>query len=180
MKNLSLSFSMTTTTPSVSMTENSVSSLGSKSTTNEMPHIICCNRATPFNDKTLHPTTGKLRIRLDTSQPHWPLENQKSEANCQLHKWVTGKKKKGSLVRCSVCNVTLCVKCFVQFHTISDLQHSKAFLKIELGGCVEATGNTKTGGSKTGDTNTGDGDKSENCGKRKRNEGGVYIKCEEV
>ena len=92
--NLSLAWRVTTTTPSVCMTENTVSSLGSQSTTTEMPHIICCNKATPFNDKTLDPKTGKLRIRLDNTQPHWPLENQKSEANCQLHKWVTGKKRK--------------------------------------------------------------------------------------
>ena len=84
---------MKTTTPSVSMTEILVSSLGSSGSSNVMPTVIHCHKATPFNEKTLDPKTGKLRMRLDSSQSHWPLENTKAEANCQLHKWVTGKKK---------------------------------------------------------------------------------------
>ena len=92
--NLSLAYHMKSTTPSVSMTEISVSSLGSSGSSTVMPTVIHCNKATAFNENSLDPKKGKLRLRLDSSQSHWPLENRKAEANCQLHKWVTGKKKR--------------------------------------------------------------------------------------
>ena len=147
-----LEFAANTTTAS-SEQSISISSLGSP----EMPPIIQCMKAPPFNEKTLHPKKGILNMRLDSSVHHWPLENEKLEGNCQLHRWATGKKKKGGLLRCSHCNVTLCVKCFVKFHTIPDLVENKEFLNIELGGVTDA-------------------EKHKNCFvKRKRNEQGIFL-----
>ena len=79
-------------------------------------------------------------------------------------------------MRCSVCNASLCVKCFVQFHTISDLVHSKAFLSIELGKSADVSSNAMT----SGDDRKDDANSVKSGEKRKRGKGGVFVKYEKV
>ena len=76
-------------------------------------------KATPFNDKTLHPT-GRLSCRLTTSVQHFPEWPTISRPQCQLHRWARnrqGREVRGAIVTCSICRVNLCVPCFKIFHT---------------------------------------------------------------
>ena len=84
------------------------------------------SKAPRITDKALDPVAGALMNRLNTLYSHFPLEVNVSRPRCQLHRWARGREKgkkevMGTLVRCSHCNVTLCVKCFSVFHTESCL-----------------------------------------------------------
>ena len=77
------------------------------------------SKATPFNDKTLHPR-GKLNCRLNTSVQHFPECSTISRPQCQLHRWARnreGKEVRGAILTCSICRVHLCISCFKIFHT---------------------------------------------------------------
>ena len=74
-------------------------------------------------DASLHPTTGELRCRMNRNIQHYP-EESKRRARCQLHKWSRNEKGKevfASVVRCSICQVGLCIDCFRLFHEEADL-----------------------------------------------------------
>lgn len=76
-------------------------------------------KATPFTDKTLHPT-GKLSCCLNTAVQHFPECTSISRPQCQLHRWARnreGKEVRGQILTCSICCVNLCVSCFKVFHT---------------------------------------------------------------
>ena len=80
---------------------------------------IASSKATPFNDKTLHPR-GKLACRLQHAVQHFPECTTVSRPQCQLHRWARnreGKEVRGSIVTCSICRVNLCIPCFKTFHT---------------------------------------------------------------
>ena len=93
-------------------------------------------RARRFSDVSLHPVKGNLNDRLHQVQ-HWPVAKTVSKAGvCQLHRWASGgsKRKRGNtLFKCSYCEVTLCGRCFLPYHTVSDLQGIKETLRIEYG-----------------------------------------------
>ena len=91
-------------------------------------HQGFCRRV---NDDSLQPTEA-LQIRLDRSVEHCP-EEVPSEIQkmpcCQLHRWITGRKKLGNV--CSYCktwHVILYNSCFRPFHTQPDLVGLKRWL----------------------------------------------------
>ena len=91
-------------------------------------------RAPRFTDQSLCPINGSLNHRLEEHRSHWPLVNLKKNASCQLHRWATDskkKKKRANLVTCSHCKVTLCVACFVPYHTVPHLGNMKRSLAID-------------------------------------------------
>ena len=59
---------------------------------NKSPPII--RRAPKMTDIALDPHTGKLRCRLTNNVHHWPVQNTKRDAACQMHRWAVGGKKK--------------------------------------------------------------------------------------
>ena len=52
-----------------------------------------------------------------------------------MHRWASSgaKSLRGNMFKCSYCEVTLCGKCFLTYHTVVDLQAVKKKLKIEYG-----------------------------------------------
>ena len=93
-------------------------------------------RARRFTDASLHPTKGSLTDRLHQVQ-HWPVVTSVSRAGvCQLHRWASSgtKRKRGNtLFKCSYCDVTLCGRCFLTYHTVADLEGMKTALRLEYG-----------------------------------------------
>ena len=93
-------------------------------------------RVPKIDSKALSPTRGRMKVRLDTSVNHMPVVPRgPPRANvCQLHRWAdkefnpstdeTGRKKTTKpagawtgVMRCTVCDVNLCIPCWEIFHT---------------------------------------------------------------
>ena len=88
-------------------------------------------------ESSLHPLTGALKCRLNTRFGHWPTAPSQSHPNqetvCQLHRWITGKRKYKDVQFCPDCNVSLCTEgCYQIFHTEWDLAEEKEALKRKL------------------------------------------------
>ena len=82
-------------------------------------------KSSTCSDRSLDPYNGALRCRLDTCLNHFPVENGKSEANCQLHFYTSRKKVRSQLMKCETCNVILCIQCYRKFHEIPNLKSQK-------------------------------------------------------
>ena len=99
-------------------------------------------RAPKIDNKALSPTRGRMKVRLDTSRNHMPVVPRgKPHSNvCQLHRWadkefnptadVKGRKKntkpaggRTNVMRCTVCDVNLCIRCWEIFHTKERLRY---------------------------------------------------------
>ena len=78
-----------------------------------------------LTNKALDPYAGSLRCRLDHNLNHLPVNNDKPETNCQLHWWASKQKIRAQLMKCSTCNVTLCIKCYKIFHEVAQLKATK-------------------------------------------------------
>lgn len=100
-----------------------------------MPEVVvpaAKRRRVGLTDKTLHPTKGFFRCRLDTQVTHWPVDSDTNNAaRCQLHTWATDSKirKKKMVMLCQHCNVNLCRLCWRFFHETMDLVAEKKQLK---------------------------------------------------
>jgi hypothetical protein len=82
----------------------------------------------PVTDNNLHPSTGKLKHRLNYSLQHYPQCSKVKAPRCQLHRWARGRDKpavKKGVVTCSVCRVHLCIPCFNLFHKEENLTDIK-------------------------------------------------------
>ena len=81
------------------------------------------------NDASLHPTAGKLHMRLNTSVQHLPEHSKSKKPKCQLHRWARGRQSAGDVssgvVTCSVCRVNLCITCYNYFHKEAHLEGKK-------------------------------------------------------
>jgi hypothetical protein len=88
-------------------------------------------RAMQMDSMALSPTRGRLRIRLDETKKHMPVEPLLPNAACQLHRWAyketnpvekmekANKKPSGSrsgVMRCETCEVNLCLKCWKTYY----------------------------------------------------------------
>ena len=84
-------------------------------------------RCREVNDDSLDPVKGKLNMRLNPTVQHWP-EEAKVGSRCQLHRWARGRElasvMKG-VIKCSICQVTLCLKCCHTFHKDGDILGKK-------------------------------------------------------
>ena len=123
-----------------------VDSVVTAPTVDDLSEITVCTRstrkasptrATRFTDKTLHPTEGSLKMRLDHTIQHWPLLKNADDSRCQMHAWATrGDKYRCNIVYCKVCNVHLCLQCYTAFHCIYDLVAVKESFCLSYGGSV--------------------------------------------
>ena len=84
-------------------------------------------RATAFTDDSLHPN-GQLRIRLNVAADHYPIPPSSMRARCALHRWVDNESLK-QVMKCTTCNVHLCIQCYKLYHTVPDLLSIKQHLK---------------------------------------------------
>lgn len=78
------------------------------------------------NEKTLDPTCGALKCRLDSFSTHYPQHLDKKRAGkCQLHRWARGRDGKEvrnfKVLHCSTCRVSLCSQCWKVFHDVEDV-----------------------------------------------------------
>ena len=74
-----------------------------------------------FTEQTLNPYDGLLRCRLDNKLSHLPEKSTKIDPQCQLHYYFYKKKMKAQILKCSSCNVTLCVGCYKLFHEVPSI-----------------------------------------------------------
>jgi Transposase IS4 len=82
-------------------------------------------RAKKLTDASLNASEGALKCRLNHSIPHWPLPKKSKKAKCALHYWAAGVEDRAQIVKCSVCDVHLCVSCFQIYHTTHHLMDEK-------------------------------------------------------
>ena len=91
-------------------------------------------KAPYVNDASLHPLHGKLKIRLDHTQEHFPNDDVRQTYTfcCALHRWATAPKrvqKRDRVVLCVTCRVALCMQCFRKFHVIHDVDRLRTAVK---------------------------------------------------
>ena len=78
------------------------------------------SRQTKITNTSLHPSTGSLRCRLNTTVQHLPMKSKNQKPRCQLHSWARGgnaPKVMSGVVTCQICQVDLCLDCYRLFHT---------------------------------------------------------------
>ena len=93
--------------------------------------------------KALSPYRGKLKVRLNHSYTHFPVECPGGGRNvCQLHRWayresLVGKdvedmKKKSlpagsrkNVMYCETCATKLCISCWKMYHTVERFRKSE-------------------------------------------------------
>ena len=75
-------------------------------------------------DQTLHPSTGKLKERLNKNKRQLPVGSTKKYSRCQIHYWTTKK------IVFLTCDVTICINYYSQFHLVPDIFGSKRALTM--------------------------------------------------
>ena len=84
-------------------------------------------RCKEVSDDSLDPLNGLLRMRLQHNTiQHWPQDA--GGKRCQLHRWARGREGKSVMkgtMKCSVCQVILCMSCYNVFHKETDLVGKK-------------------------------------------------------
>ena len=85
-------------------------------------------RNATISQKSLHPSNGKLKCRLSTSVQHIPEKPITRKPRCQLHRWARdrgGGEVMAGVIRCTICQVDLCIDCFQLFHKEGNLVSKK-------------------------------------------------------
>ena len=89
-------------------------------------------RCKEVKDDALDPLKGLLKMRLyHSSVQHWPQEA--TGKRCQLHRWARGREGKtvmSGVMKCSVCQVNLCLYCYNVFHKETDLIGKKGEISM--------------------------------------------------
>jgi Transposase IS4 len=92
-------------------------------------------RSTAFTDSTLLAAKGPFQRRLEPLLGHFCVAVE-GRPKCALHRWASGLEQTANVFNCSYCGISLCVECFVLFHTLSrDALYEK---KEELKGSMVA------------------------------------------
>ena len=116
------------TSESLGRTRSSVTSIQSE--------VTVLQRGRKINDKTLDPTSGDLKIRLDADF-HYPIPPGKNKyPPCSLCRWAlqdgtsrNNRVRGASISTCDKCNVSLCLSCFKPFHTITSVDKLRSEVK---------------------------------------------------
>ena len=94
----------------------------------------CGSARSRISASALNPLTGALKGRLNRGTAHWQLNPSfagMNKANCQMHWWVTGKRKYKNVDFYKECNVSLCTNgCYELFHTCWDIESEKENLRL--------------------------------------------------
>ena len=90
-------------------------------------------KAPYVNDASLNPLHGKLKIRLDHTQEHFPNDDVRQTYTlcCALHRWASsdGRQKRERVEVCTSCKVALCMSCFRKFHVVEDVTKLKTLVQ---------------------------------------------------
>jgi hypothetical protein len=94
---------------------------------------VSTKKATRFNDTTLDPSTGALKMRLDSNY-HYIIPSRSKNSCCGLCRWAqaTGQNNRNKRIRgntvgeCDFCRVALCMSCFKLFHTVGPVNKLKS------------------------------------------------------
>jgi hypothetical protein len=97
--------------------------------------VEVASRSVRVTDASLHPD-GVLKLRLRRDLFHWPKQ-AKPNQRCVLHRWASSVELKDKVLRCTDCQVHLCVNCYQLFHMVPNLVDKKktmekAFLQEQL------------------------------------------------
>ena len=84
-------------------------------------------RSIKVTDSSLQPG-GAYKKRLQRDLYHWPKQAKPSQ-RCAIHRWASGIELKERVVRCSDCEVHLCLHCFQLFHMVPNIVEKKDFLR---------------------------------------------------
>jgi hypothetical protein len=89
-------------------------------------------RSVRVTDSSLHPD-GALNKRLRRDLFHWPKQ-AKPNQRCTLHRWASNVELKDKVLRCTDCEIHLCVNCYQLFHMVPNIvekkeQMSKMFIE---------------------------------------------------
>jgi len=98
--------------------------------------VTQAQRGWKINNKSLDPTTGDLRIRLDADfhNPVPPCKNKYPP--CSLCCWalqdgsLRNNRVQGAYIStCDKCNVSLCLSCFKPFYTVTNVDKLRSEVK---------------------------------------------------
>ena len=82
--------------------------------------VLTKSRAAVMTDETLD-INGKHKLWLNIALDHLPNEPTiSSNPRCALHQWV-GKEKKAQIIKCTTCNVNLCLTSYKLSCNVADL-----------------------------------------------------------
>jgi hypothetical protein len=104
-------YSSTTTTPT---TTTGVSAMTTDSESKK-------KRTSAFTDTTLLAVNGPFMRRLEPFLGHYCVAVE-GRPKCALHRWASGLEQTSNVFNCSYCGISLCVECFVLFHTLTSDQ----------------------------------------------------------
>lgn len=85
-------------------------------------------RSVRVSNTSLQPS-GTLQKRLHRHLLHWPKEATGTRQRCTIHRWASGVEVKNNVMRCSDCEVHLCVNCYALFHMVPNLVDKKDELR---------------------------------------------------
>jgi hypothetical protein len=85
-------------------------------------------RSVKVSDASLRPD-GTLKKRLQRDLYHWPKPAIKPNQRCAIHRWASGIELKDKVIRCTDCEVHLCINCFQLFHMVPNLVDKKGDLR---------------------------------------------------
>lgn len=107
--------------------EDESTTFSSRTRSENKKHAHKLTKATRISDNTLHPTTGDLKCRLDTSLSHLPSPDiSEGKLKCALHCYLNrGYEVKKKVMKCSTCQVALCIHCYTIFHTVKCTENIK-------------------------------------------------------
>ena len=90
-------------------------------------------RSSRVTDEMLDPRIGELKDRLSVgSGLHMPVLPMVKRTRCSLHFWGNQERKQSQILRCSTCDIALCVPCFSLFHTCIEVKELRKHFQGKL------------------------------------------------
>ena len=89
-------------------------------------HTPAVTKSVAFTDKSLDSYSGALRCRLDKHYAHLPVRGDKKVNTCQLCYWKNRSRVRVQVVKCSYCQIHICIDCFKPFHEVANLKVLKS------------------------------------------------------
>ena len=89
-------------------------------------HTPAVTKSVAFTDKSLDSYSGALRCRVDKHYAHLPVRGDKKVNTCQLCYWKNRSRVRAQVVKCSYCQIHICIDCFKPFHEVANLKVLKS------------------------------------------------------
>ena len=108
-----------TTTSSSAVSQSSDSSFISRLRSADKPVVT---KSVAFTNKSLDAYSGALRCRLDKHHDHLPIRGENKVNTCQLCYWKSKSRVRAQVMKCTTCQIYLCLDCFKPFHEVFNLE----------------------------------------------------------